>query len=175
MPDESLEKLVVELAEQARSRYFGKYRGTVEDVNDAQKLGRIIAKVPSVYGDANSPWALPAVPFAGANHGLVLLPKKGDGVWIEFESGNPSRPIWTGCWWASGEMPSPGGPEERVLITPEGLKLVLDDSSKKIQLLHPGGGEMTMTDSDITIKIGSAKIVLSAAGVSINDTAFKVM
>ena len=172
--DDRMEQLLVQLADEVRHRYFGKYRGIVEDVEDDEQLGRIIAKVPSVYGETNSPWALPAVAFAGFNHGLVLLPKKGDGVWIEFEGGDPSRPIWTGVWWAKNEMPSPGGPEERVLVTPEQLKLVLDDKNRKLQLLHPGGGEITMTDSEITIKLGSAKIALSAAGVSINDTAFKV-
>src|SRR5262245_20506449 len=139
MATANLEKLVVELAETMRHRYFGKYRGIVEDPNDQEKLGRIIAKVPSVYGDENSPWAFPAVPFAGPGHGFVVLPKKGDGVWIEFEGGNPAIPIWTGCWWAKNEMPSPGGPQERVLVTPSGLKVVLDDGQKKLQLLHPGG------------------------------------
>jgi hypothetical protein len=59
-------------------------------------------------------------------------------------------------------------------VTPQGLKIVLDDDSKKLQLLHPGGAELTMTDNDITLKLSSAKIVLSASGVAINDTAFKV-
>ncbi len=27
---------------------------------------------------------------------LVLMPEKGTGVWIEFEQGDPDRPIWTG-------------------------------------------------------------------------------
>lgn len=174
MVDEPLEQLVVELAEAVRHRYFGKYRGTAEKVDDDEKLGRIVAKVPSVYGEEDSPWALPSVPFAGKAHGFVVLPKEGDGVWIEFEGGDPAKPIWTGCWWAKGEMPSPGGPEERVLVTPEGLKLVLDDAKKKLQLLHPDGAEITLTGTDITLKIGQTKIVLSSAGVSINDVAFKV-
>ena len=35
------------------------------------------------------------------------MPEVQVGVWIEFEAGDASRPIWTGCWWASGEMPDP--------------------------------------------------------------------
>lgn len=172
---ERLETLGVELADEVRHRFFGKYRGTVEDVDDPDKLGRIVAKVPSVYGDeVKSPAALPCVPFAGEGHGLVVLPKKGDGVWIEFEGGDPSKPIWTGCWWAKNELPSPGGPEGRVLVTPGGLKLVLDDHDKKIQLIHPDGAEITLTSNDITVKIGSAKVVLSSQGVSVNEGAFKV-
>ncbi len=172
--NEPIEKLAVEAAEFMRSRYFGKYRGLVQDVNDPENLGRVVAQVPEVYADENSPWALPCVPFAGPAHGLVVLPEVGDGVWIEFEAGDPSRPIWTGCWWASGEMPEPGGTETRVLVTSGGHKVVLDDKEKKLQLLNSGGSEITMTDNDITIKIGSTQIVLSAAGVNINNGAFEV-
>jgi uncharacterized protein involved in type VI secretion and phage assembly len=172
--DERTEDLVVELAEQARRRYWGKYRGTVEDPDDPEQLGRIVAKVPSVYGDLNSPWAFPVAPLAGPGYGFVTLPKQGDGVWIEFEAGDPSHPLWTGFWWARGDLPAPAGVDTRVLVTPAGLKIVLDDGAKKLQLLHPGGAELTLTDQDITLKIASAKVVLSSAGVAINDTAFKV-
>ncbi len=178
--DSNTESLLVEVAEYIRNRYFGKYRGlvsAVEDVKspDTQNLGRIKAKVPEVYGNMVSPWALPAVPFAGKNHGLVVLPEVGDGVWIEFEAGDISRPVWSGCWWASGELPAPGAKAVRILVTSGGHKIVLDDEAKKLQLLHPGGAELTMTDSDITLKVGSTQIVLSrAGGVSVNNGALEV-
>ena len=181
MHDLKMKKLVVETVEFIRSRYFGKYRGLAINVDDPENLGRIIAQVPDVYGEGvDSPWALPSVPFAGPNHGLVVLPevrdekKPGDGVWIEFEAGDPSRPIWTGCWWAGGEMPAPGGKETRVLVTSEGHKVILDDAKKKLQLLHSGGAEITMTNDDITLKIGTTQIVLSASGVNINNGSFEV-
>ncbi|MCP4117243.1 MAG: hypothetical protein GY737_17975 [Desulfobacteraceae bacterium] len=174
MPERETENLIVQLTELVRNRYFGKYRGIVQDVDDPENLGRIVARVPEVYGEEASPWALPSVPFAGENHGLVVLPEEDDGVWIEFEAGDPSRPIWTGCWWASGEMPDPGGTETRVLVTSGGHKVILDDERSKLQLLHSGGAELTMTDNDITLKIGSTRIVLSAAGVNINNGAFEV-
>jgi uncharacterized protein involved in type VI secretion and phage assembly len=174
MVDREMENLVVELTEFVRNRYFGKYRGLVRNVDDPENMGRIIAQVPEVYEDEDSPWALPSVPFAGQNHGLVVLPEVGDGVWIEFEAGDPSCPIWTGCWWASGEMPSPGGKAVRVLATTAGHKVILDDDGSKLQLLHSGGAEITMTDNDITLKIGSTQIVLSASGVNINNGAFEV-
>jgi uncharacterized protein involved in type VI secretion and phage assembly len=175
MAASDMEKLVVELAEFKRSRFFGKYRGLVQDVDDPENLGRIIAKVPDIYGtEVNSPWAVPSVPFAGPNHGLVLLPEVGDHVWIEFEAGNPSGPIWTGGWWASNEMPAPGGTSTRVLVTSGGHKFILDDEAEKLQLRHSGGAEFTMTNSDITLKIGSTRIVLSASGVNINNGAFEV-
>jgi uncharacterized protein involved in type VI secretion and phage assembly len=183
MTDPDIEKMVVELTEFMRSRYFGKYRGIVQKVEKPGDegylgLGRIIAKVPSVYEDENSPWALPSVPFAGKDHGLVVLPEEGDGVWIEFEGGNPSCPIWTGCWWAKDEMPAPGGETTRILATSGGFKVVLDDKGKKLQLLVTENdtikSEITMTSSDITLKTGETQIVLSASGVNINNGAHEV-
>jgi uncharacterized protein involved in type VI secretion and phage assembly len=172
--DSQTEDFIAARAEQERGRYWGKYRATVENPKDEDKLGRITVKCPAVYGDKESPWAYPVTPFAGPGYGWFMLPKKNDGVWIEFEGGRPSHPLWSGFWYSRNEIPSPGGEDVRVLVTPKGLKLVLDDAAKKLQLLHPGGAELTMTDNDITLKIGQASIVLSASGVAINDTAFKV-
>jgi uncharacterized protein involved in type VI secretion and phage assembly len=176
MVDQGLERPIAQIAEQLEGRYFGKYRGTVESVSDPENLGRITAKVPSVYGDEVSPWAFPAVPFAGDQHGLLFLPKQGDGVWVEFEAGDASHPIWTGYWWARGEIPAPAGPDQRVIVTPGKLRIILDDSGGgKIQLQHTDQAEITLSNSELSIRFGPAKIVLNAAGVSINDNAFKVI
>lgn len=177
MNGQDSERLLVEVAEYMRNRYFGKYRGIVKEVGEGDDLGRIKAQVPEIYGDGEtdlSPWALPCVPFAGLDHGLVLLPEVDDGVWIEFEAGDISRPIWTGCWWADDELPEPGGPQVRTLVTTAGHKIVLDDNEGQVRLLHSGGAELTMTDNDITLKIGSTQIVLSSSGVNINNGAFEV-
>lgn len=177
MIDRDSERLLLEVADYVRNRYFGKYRGLVKEVGDGDNLGRIKAQVPEVYGendDALSPWALPCVPLAGQDHGLVLLPEVDDGVWIEFEAGDISRPIWTGCWWADGELPAPGAPRVRALVTTTGHKLVLNDEDNKVQLLHADGAELTMSDNEITLKIGSTKIVLSSRGVSVNNGALEV-
>lgn len=169
------EQLLVRLAERASSQYFGKYRGIVDDNNDPDNLGRIKARVPEIYGDEQiSPWAYPVVPFAGSAHGLVLLPEVGDGVWIEFEAGDTSRPLWTGCWWASGEMPTVGKIDSRVLVTSGGHQVILDDGNQELKLIHSGGAEIKMTNTEITFKISSTQIKLSATGVDINNGAFKV-
>jgi uncharacterized protein involved in type VI secretion and phage assembly len=168
------ERLLVDMHERMTTRFYGKHRGIVTNVDDPDKLGRIKAKVDSVYAGKETEWAVPAVPFAGAKHGLLLLPETGDGVWIEFEAGIVSRPIWTGFWWGNNDLPSPNGPHKRVLTTPKGLQMVFDDDSTTLQLKHPGGGEITMKDSSITIKLGSSSIELSLSGVSVNNGALQV-
>lgn len=170
MADSDLEKLVIELYQFMRGRYFGKFRGIVKE---SDEKGRIKALVAEVYGNEVSPWAMPAVPYAGGNHGIIAIPKENDGIWIEFEAGDKSRPIWSGCWWADDEKSE--GNETMTLLTSGGHKIVMDDENKEIKIIHSGGAEIAMTDSDITLKISSAKIVLSASGIDINDGTFKVM
>lgn len=161
------EEMLVDLAETMRSRFYGKYRGIVVDVNDPDSMGRITAQVPEILHEETSPWALPAVPFAGPSHGLVLIPEVGDGVWIEFEAGDPSRPIWTGGWWAQGELPAPGGTQTRALVTSAGHQLVLDDQAKEIHVVHAGGAEIAMTNGEITLTIGQAELTMESAQISL--------
>lgn len=166
MSDE-YEEMLVGMAETMRSRFYGKYRGIVVDVNDPDSLGRITANVPEVLHEETSPWALPAVPFAGPSHGLVLIPEKGDGVWIEFEGGDPSRPIWTGSWWAKNELPKPGATDVRVLVTSVGHQLVFDDKNKEIKIIHSGGAELKMTDSDVNVKIGNTEVTMTSSDLTL--------
>jgi uncharacterized protein involved in type VI secretion and phage assembly len=134
-----LEQLVVDLAEQARSRFYGKYRGVVTDNDDPDVLGRLRARVPEVLQEIESPWALPCAPYSGPDQGMFVLPPVGAGVWIEFEAGDPSRPIWVGGWWADGEAPknedgSDAVPTRRIFKSESGLLLALDDDAGKISL-----------------------------------------
>jgi uncharacterized protein involved in type VI secretion and phage assembly len=170
-----LEHLVVELAELTRHRFFGKYRGIVEDVEDPEQIGRIRARVPEVLGDVVSPWALPCVPYAGKDHGVVWLPENGDGVWIEFEAGDPARPIWVGLWWGSQDLADDlQKPKSRALITSAGHRITIDEDGNTISLEHASGGKIEITNSEITLESGSGKVVLSASGININNNALTV-
>jgi uncharacterized protein involved in type VI secretion and phage assembly len=176
MSNSELERMVVELTEVMRSRFYGKYKGIVRVIGTEDQLGKIKVEIPEIYGEnANSPWVQPQIPFAGPNHGLLLLPKTGDGVWIEFEAGDISRPIWTGFWWSRPEeIPDPAGRETRVLVTPGGHKIVLDDENDELSLIHASGPEIKLTSDEISLKIGSSQIVLSSSEVNINNGALVV-
>lgn len=168
--DLEFEDKLIELSEWRNDRRFGKYRGIVTAVEEGELLGRISARVPECFDEETVlEKIVPCSPFAGAGHGLVALPEVGDGVWIEFEAGNPSLPIWSGFWWADDEIPEPKGPLVRTFITTAGHKLVLDDDGNEVKLLHKDGGEMTMTDSDITIKIGESSITLTSDDITLKS------
>jgi type VI secretion system secreted protein VgrG len=94
-----IEELLQQLVERIDNRYFGKYRGYVSGVVDPLNLGRIKARVPRLLGEAETGWALPCAPYAGPDQGIFMVPEVGAGVWIEFEGGDLSRPIWSGGFW----------------------------------------------------------------------------
>lgn len=90
------------------AQLWGKYRGVVTDISDPLMTMRIKAKVPDVYGDDESGWALPCAPFGGRQAGFFALPSVDAGVWIEFEHGDPDFPVWSGSWWGSVAEVPPG-------------------------------------------------------------------
>ena len=159
---------LVELAEWRNEHYYGIYRGTVESVEEGDNLGIISVKIPDVFGPTHTVSRVrPCSPFAGDKHGFVAIPEPGDGVWIQFEAGKTSLPVWIGFWWASGEIPEPKGKLVRSFITTKGHKFVLDDDQDEVTLLHSGGAEMKMTGSDVTITIGNASIEMSSSEIKL--------
>jgi len=79
----------------AIQHFYGKYRAVVVDVDDPMQGGRVRVQVPEVWGDADYPWAAPSWP-AGSTEHEHRLPDVGAEVWVEFEAGDASRPIWDG-------------------------------------------------------------------------------
>ncbi len=157
----------------ADSSLLGKYRGRVVNNIDPIGLGRIIAEVPEVFGLGVTVWALPVFPFAGLNHGLILVPEVGDNVWIEFEQGDPNYPIWTGSWLSVGDMPIPNLETTRILVTSKGHKILIDDAADRLAFVHALGPEFVMTEQDITLKVGNTTLAITADGVYINKKLIK--
>jgi len=160
------------------TRYYGKYRGKVIDVDDPLKLGRIKAKVPAVLGEEESGWALPSVPFAGQTMGQFTLPLVDSGVWIEFEAGDPSLPIWTGCFWSSGQLPkdengAEATPPLKILQSEKGLLLALNDDTQTISLSDASGVNLLKIEAQsgkITIQ-AQMKVVVEAPQIELVDGA----
>jgi hypothetical protein len=90
-------------------RFYGKYRGTVFNNIDPELRGRIMAIVPDVLGLVPSSWCEACTPLAGPTGlpmGAYMVPLIGAGVWIEFEQGDPNRPILAGCRFGIGDLPA---------------------------------------------------------------------
>jgi uncharacterized protein involved in type VI secretion and phage assembly len=122
-----------------------------------------------------------------------MVPEVGSLVWVEFEGGDLSRPIWVGCFWASGQLPEGAEPgvfmlhtangnifrisdiDEAIdLTTAGGHAVALSDGDDTITLNHSGGASITVESDSITIDSGGSKIVLDSSAVNVNDGSLEV-
>jgi hypothetical protein len=163
-------------------RFYGKYRGKVANNVDPMLRGRVQVTVPAVLGDGRMSWAEPCVPYAGSGVGLFTVPPVGANVWVEFEAGDPERPILAGCFWGAGEAPaSPAVPEVKMWKT-DAISVTLSDlpgaGGLTIEVGSPAVAvpmKITFTSSGIELSTGSSSIKLSAASVSVNNGALEVI
>lgn len=174
----SFERLVAGFIEDQQSRHYGKYAATVADKDDPENMGRIRANIPDILKDETSSWALPCAPYAGPDAGFFAVPPVGAGVWIEFEAGDVSRPIWSGGWWPRGDAPEPeegraGTQATKVLKTESGLNLALDDDGETIVISDgAGSNKMTILSRQGQIEIeATGKVVVNAAQIELIERA----
>ncbi|HUO39695.1 MAG TPA: phage baseplate assembly protein V [Mycobacterium sp.] len=167
------DRALEDLLERLRTRFYGKYRGIVSSVDAATM--RIKAKVPSVLGEIDTGWCMPCVPYAGPAVGFAFLPEPGSGVWIEFEGGDVSYPIWVGGYWREGEFPTDAAEKVKVIVTKAPHEVKFDDDAGSITVTDPNGNTVTLDDSGITLANGgSVSVVVSSSKVSVNDGALEV-
>jgi hypothetical protein len=163
--------------------FFGKYRGKVANNIDPMMLGRIQTSVPDVLGDGNSMnWAMPCVPYAGNGVGFFMIPPVDANVWVEFEGGNIDKPIWSGCFWADGEVPaSPAIPQMKI-IKMDNITLTLSEipgvGGVTLEVSPPAVAlplKMIFDMNGIKLDAGPLGTVeLTPAGVKINSGALEV-
>ena len=155
--------------------FYGKYRGKVTDNQDPLARGRVRARVPAI-SDKDLTWAEPCTPYAGPQVGWYAIPPPGADVWIEFERGDPDYPIWSGCFWGSGDPeimpPDAASPELKVFQTDK-IALTLDDKEVRLtvkmeteagpmQLVMDAQG-IVLTADQVTLTVSKDKIELSKA------------
>jgi cytoskeletal protein CcmA (bactofilin family) len=130
-----------------KALYWGKWRGIVVSNIDPLELNRLLVEVPTLPSLATS-YAMPCSPYGGIQVGLVLTPGIGANVWIEFENGDPSFPVWTGCFWLEGEKPIIAElPTQQVFVTGS-LQAMMNDIPGEAELfieLGPPGIEIPVT------------------------------
>ena len=168
-----VEELLARLIERVENRHYGKYRGEVVDNADPDDLGRIKAKVQRLVHDEELGWAMPAFPYGGiGEQGFFAVPDVGASVWIEFEGGDLSFPIWSGTWYGDGELPEGADFNKKVWKTSTGHKVVLDDDEKTLEITDANDNTVLMENSKITIAAGSAtKIIVEAPQIELVENA----
>lgn len=151
-----------------RGQLWGKHRGEVLNNLDPYEMGRLLVDVPQVPATKVN-WAMPCVPYAGDGVGWFAMPDIGAEVWVEFERGDPSYPIWTGCYWLERKAPG-ANPLKKVLRTTNN-ELVLDDTPRSggvtLTALPPGVETpvtMTFSSEGMSIKAPPGEITISTKG-----------
>jgi uncharacterized protein involved in type VI secretion and phage assembly len=162
-------------------RYFGKYRGLVVDNDDKTSRGRVQVRVPAVMGK-EPVWALPCVPYAGDAVGFFAIPPVGAGVWVEFEAGEPSYPIWTGCFWADGQIDAADAVPSVKFFKTASFTIRLDDSAGELVIESTTGTRITLSATDVKLEASqvsqvaqSAKTVLTPGSLDVNSGALTVL
>jgi hypothetical protein len=154
-------------------KFYGKYRGVVVNNADPTFRGRLLVQVPSVIG-LQTVWATPCVPYAGVQQGLFAMPDPGTLVWIEFEEGDPTYPIWVGCMWKAGDLlPIDAIPTVK-FFKAKGLTIRLDEATQQI-MIQTGGTtvlldplQIQLSSSAVNAQAGARSTSLAFPGFSVN-------
>lgn len=166
------------------TRFYGKYRGTVVNNVDPMMMGRIQATVPDVSGAVPTSWAMPCLPVSGTQNGTFSVPPIGAGVWVEFEQGDPDRPIWVGGYFSPADVPAmarvvPPGVSGFTFQTTLQNGITISDTpgpTGGILIKTTTGAMISVSDVGITISNGKgATIVMAGPTVNINAGALTVV
>jgi uncharacterized protein involved in type VI secretion and phage assembly len=162
------------------SRLFGKYRGVVVGNEDPDHRGRLEISSPVI--DNQTVWAMPCVPYAGKDRGMLFLPEVGTQIWVEFEAGDPSFPIWSGCFWGANELAAADHAPHIKLIKTEKVEIRIDDKANRITIRNDYGTLLEIRDGKIVGKanaeiineVKTMKTALNALKFDVHDGAMSV-
>lgn len=163
--------------------WYGVYPAIVTDAGDPEQLGRVRVGLPwmpdAVKGRYDA-WARIATLSAGNGYGSYLVPEVGTEVLVAFEGGDARSPYVVGALWNGKDRPpadATADPKQdrRVLRSPRGVTITLDDAEghERLVLETPGGRTVTLTDGPGAIEISDTsgnRITLQPTRVSIQSS-----
>jgi hypothetical protein len=156
-------------------RLFGVYQGTVTSVEDEKQMDRIEVFISALFSGVTIGGLRPITLAPGWS----WKPSVNDFVWVMFENGDPERGLYLGSWWPLNkgtqkttlpEEAKTNYPNTRILTTPAGHKIELDDTedATKIKTTSAGGHTVELDDTS-----GSEKVKVASNGgheLELDDT-----
>lgn len=180
--------------------WYGVVPALVTNVNDPNNYGRVKLKYPWLDDSKESNWARVISVGAGNGYGLMMMPEVGDEVIVAFENGHFDVPYVVGGVWngrdatpmqvsefhnnskiAVRKLKTRTGHELTFtekndsstieILESKGLKITLDGTNKKIELLD-GGLKITLDDTGkkITIDGGTADVEIKGNNITLQAT-----
>ena len=129
-------------------KFYGNTPGTVVRAEDPLQRGRIMVTVPDICTDA---WASPCTPLAGPGAAFKVIPPNGASVWVEFEAGEPDKPILAGY----------------DFDPPLAFRLATEvEVSPDVLLLSYGRCAIRMDNQGLEISNGETSLKMDATGLS---------
>ncbi|HKQ04334.1 MAG TPA: phage baseplate assembly protein V [Blastocatellia bacterium] len=171
-----------------KQRENGIVIGTVMDLDDPEKLGRVKVRLAQ-YNDEQSCWARLVAPMAGKQRGFFFRPEKEDEVLIAFENGDPRRAYVLGALWSKVDAPPPDDGKKdnnwRFIVSRSGHILKLDDTSgaEKVEVIDKSGKHKIVLDAsgdkiqiicdsgNVEVKAPAGSVKVDAQSIEINASA----
>lgn len=177
-------------------RHFGVYPAIVTDIVDPSRLGRVQVKFPWLGRDAGGhdvrAWATLVTPYADDGQGIQILPAVDTQVAVAFEAGDLRRPYIIGaCWNGKEAMPeTPAAPNDKrlwktrsgsllefddnqaapkvTLSMQSGHKVVLDDGTREIRIVHSNGSSITINAAGQVRIQANATVEITAGALNVH-------
>lgn len=124
---------------------------------DEENMCRVKVRYPWHEQPQDSYWARLAMPMAGRERGLVLIPEVGDEVLVAFEREDVRFPYILGALWNGKDKPplanDDGNNDKRILTSRKKHYLLFDDgTSGVVELAHEKGRKVTFDDGGIVVQ-----------------------
>jgi len=139
-------------------RYYSIYRGKVVDNNDPLKMGRVKVIVDAINPQQPLPsWAVPIGFWAGKGYGEFYVPEQGDVVYVMFERGDASRPVYFGGHYFQDNIPEnmkSDYPKVRGIVTKKGNKIIINDETNEI-IIHANSTIYLIEEGEEPVILGN--------------------
>lgn len=109
-------------------KLYGVYRSVVFDNKDPDGLGRLRLIIPQIFADIPTGWCWPS----GVSGITTDVPEVNQGVWVSFEGGDPSFPMWFGVFGneQSNDTKILINPVSSGTVLPYNFKIISDTANK---------------------------------------------
>jgi hypothetical protein len=132
------------------TRFFGTYRAVVVDNVDPLNKGRVKLRIPQVLANEVTDWAW----FVNTPGNIFVAPSVGEGVWAQFEGGDPSYPIWLGVFNQTSQATPVVSTNSTDLLTPTPAEVRWSPVFQATGLTFTGTGATYPTYNSYYVRYG---------------------
>ena len=159
-----MEPPALETAHEAGGYVKGVAIALVTQNQDPEGLCRVKVRYPWHDKPSESYWARLAMPMAGKERGLVLIPEVGDEVLVAFEREDLRFPYVLGALWNGKDKPplanDDGRNDKRILKSRKHHYLLFDDGARGVvELAHDKGRKVVLDDNGFVVQDENGNVV----------------